>query len=213
MVCKVSIYLWIHEGNNLFVMKGLSSEGLPATDHQFTYQRSIASVSGMITHHHRTTMEQTSWVHCDETYFLYAWLTCNKTENQHVVIVNSRVAAISASQQQHLLKVKSGVQLSHEVQLEYLSNMKELVKYFDSMLDLFEQKFIVYEYYVENYHWQSLVDVNARHVLHPDHATQDEVTGFFMLDSMSPPGKERKAKGLKDGSTDDYNVQMGLSTS
>ena len=60
------------------------------------------------------------------------------------------------------------------------------------------------------YHWQSLVAVNARHVLHPDHAAQDEVAGFFMLDSILPPGKERKVKGLKVGSPDDFNVQTGF---
>jgi hypothetical protein len=69
--------------------------------------------------------------------------------------------------------------------LEFNNCLQQLERYFDSVLDLFEKKFIVYEYNILNQHWQSLVSVNAGLVTHPPTAMEAEVRGFFVLDSLA----------------------------
>jgi len=197
-------------GDNLVVMGRLSGAGIPLTDCPFTYQQNIGNVSGMITHHIRATISKSLWLRTDEMAFIYAWLMRNKEGSKYFSVVHSAVTARTWMIQSlvHSLSSRNGLnKTKHD---ELVANMEALEEFFECNLDLFEKKFIIYEYNKVNVHWQSFVAVNAGLILSGFSHDDTGSAGFFVLDSMSYKSAEKTVSGLKDGWLDRYNDDSGF---
>ena len=171
------------------ILKGLSGDPLPLTDHPLSIHRSMSRISRQINGKRQTMMDSTSWLSTDEIQFLLAFLLCNEENNSGVFHVLGPMITHKVALVYEVMPAILNENATEMDQRTYQSNMEGIQAYIESRLDIFEHKFLVFVCNINNMHWVSVVVVNPFLVFDPylaegkQKAGNEDFVGWCVLNS------------------------------
>jgi hypothetical protein len=186
------------------ILKWLSGEPLPLMNRVYSPAKYAIAMSGQIIGSCWSSMNRTSWLVTDEIQFLFALLMRNQKIHKPYfrVFLRPDATQIIASLYPNMVKV-NGLTATKQEQDEYILDLNTLKDYMNTRLDIFECKFLVFVFNVNNTHRVLVVAINPLLVydkfLQCDDkhdVANEEMAGWCVLNS-NPHSNEKQINGFQ----------------